>query len=166
MKLSFSDSYLGKLRAIVGHRPLIVPGFRIIIEDGAGKILFIKRSDNGMWGLPAGSPELGESLEDCIRREVFEETSLSITSFDCFGCASNPLRETHTYPNGDQIQNFSFLIYSKEWSGKPATNDDETTEVLFRAPNELPPKELILQHEFASIALYESFKRSGQFQWS
>ena len=166
MKFSFKDSYLGKLRALVGQRPLIVPGFRIIIENPDGKILFIKRSDNGMWGLPAGSPEPGESLEDCVRREVFEETSLHIRSFECFGFASDPKHETHTYPNGDKIQNFTMLVHSNEWSGYPKINDEETTEVRFLGETELPPKDLILHHEFSSIALYQVFKHRKIFQCS
>jgi len=38
MKLEFKDSYLGQLRTVVGQRPLIVPGFRIIIENDEGKL--------------------------------------------------------------------------------------------------------------------------------
>lgn len=166
MKLTFRDSYLGQLRTLVGPRTLIVPGFRIIIEDADGKILFIKRSDNGKWGLPAGSPELGESMEDCICREVKEETSLSLKAFNCFGIASNPTRETHTYPNGDRVQNFSLLIYAKNWSGQPQVNDDESTEVRFFGEGELLPKEHILQHEYASVGLYLEYKKNGLFQWS
>jgi len=166
MKLAFKDSYLGKLRALVGSRPLIVPGFRIIIEDSQSRLLMIKRSDNGMWGIPAGSPELGESIADCIRREVYEETTLEIEDFDCFGFASDPLKESHTYPNGDQIQNFTLLIYAKKWSGNPAINDDETTSVRFFAKDEFPARDLILAHEIASMDLYANYKRSGQFQWA
>lgn len=166
MKLNFEESYLGKLRAIVGPQLLIVPGFRIIIENSAGEILFIKRSDNGMWGLPAGSPELRESLNDCVCREVLEETGLKIDKFDCFGFASNPIFETHTYPNGDQIQNFTLLLFSKHWHGTHGVNDDETTDVRFYSPDDLPAKNELLLHEASSIPLYFNYKKTGQFQWS
>jgi len=79
--MSFQDSSLGKLRAIVGTRPIIMPGFRIILEDAQGRIFFIMRSDNGKWGLPARTPDLGEAMEDCVRREVLEETSLILGEF-------------------------------------------------------------------------------------
>lgn len=166
MKLTFNDSYLGKLRKIVGSQPLIVPGFRIIIENINGEILLIKRSDNGMWGLPAGSPELKESMSDCILREVFEETGLKINKFECFGFASNPISETHTYPNGDQIQNFSLLLYTNNWHGNYGVNDNETTDVRFFSPNMLPAAELILKHELSSIPQYFDYKKTGRFQWS
>jgi ADP-ribose pyrophosphatase YjhB (NUDIX family) len=144
----------------------MVPGFRMILEDSKGRVLFIRRADNGKWGLPAGSPELGESMENCISREVKEETSLDVLSFDCFGFASNPNVESHTYPNGDEIQNFTLLIFSKQWTGKAAINDDECTDVQFFNLNDMPPMESLQQHEIASIKLYQKFQNTGKFQWS
>lgn len=79
---------------------------------------------------------------------------------------SNPLRESHTYPNGDRIQNFTLLLVSRGWKGQPHLNDDETTEVRFMNENDLPPTNQILQHEFSSIALYKEFRLTGRFQWA
>ena len=57
----FADSYVGKLRKLVGSRLLLVPGARIVIENTSGEILLQKRSDFGVWGLPGGNAEEGES---------------------------------------------------------------------------------------------------------
>ena len=46
-----------------------------------GKALVIKRAHEprkGEWSLPGGLLELGESLQDAVRREIKEETSLDI----------------------------------------------------------------------------------------
>lgn len=46
-----------------------------------GKALIIKRAHEprkGEWSLPGGLLELGESLQDAVRREIKEETSLDI----------------------------------------------------------------------------------------
>ena len=70
MGISWEESYLGQLRSIVGHQMLIAPAARAIIQDEKGRILFVKRSDNGAWVMPAGGMELHESIFDCLKREV------------------------------------------------------------------------------------------------
>ena len=43
-----------------------------------GRVLVIKRDDNGHWEAPGGVLELNESFEDGVRREVLEETGLVV----------------------------------------------------------------------------------------
>ena len=68
--------YILDLRKELGHRPLIMSGAGAVIINKDNRILLQKRADNGFWGLPAGSMELGESFEACARREVMEETGI------------------------------------------------------------------------------------------
>src|SRR5215203_19333 len=51
----------------------------VVVRDG--KALIIKRAHEprkGEWSLPGGLLELGESLQDALRREIKEETSLDV----------------------------------------------------------------------------------------
>ncbi|GAB4681671.1 MULTISPECIES: NUDIX hydrolase [Mycobacterium avium complex (MAC)] len=48
----------------------------VVREDG--RVLVIRRDDNGHWEAPGGVLELGESFEDGVRREVLEETGLVV----------------------------------------------------------------------------------------
>ena len=51
----------------------------VVVRDA--KALIIKRAHEprkGEWSLPGGLLELGESLQDAVRREIKEETSLDI----------------------------------------------------------------------------------------
>ncbi|HTH24354.1 MAG TPA: NUDIX hydrolase [Vicinamibacterales bacterium] len=51
----------------------------VVVRDG--KALVVKRAHEprkGEWSLPGGLLELGESLQDAVRREIKEETSLDI----------------------------------------------------------------------------------------
>jgi 8-oxo-dGTP diphosphatase len=60
------------------ERPIVGVGAVILDE---GRVLLIERRHaplKGEWSLPGGTLELGETLEEGIRREVLEETGLII----------------------------------------------------------------------------------------
>ena len=46
--------------------------------DAAGRVLVIKRRDNGQWQAPGGVLELNESFEEGVVREVAEETGVEV----------------------------------------------------------------------------------------
>lgn len=46
--------------------------------DDAGRVLLIKRQDNGEWQAPGGILELDERFEDGVVREVLEETGVHV----------------------------------------------------------------------------------------
>ena len=74
--------YILELRKTLGSRPLIMAGAGVILINKNGEVLLQKRSDNGCWDYPAGSMELGESFEECARREVLEETGIDVSCAD------------------------------------------------------------------------------------
>lgn len=138
------SSYLQNLRSIIGTRKVIHPGARIIMENEDGDILMVRRTDNGQWGLPAGSLEENEDIEACIRREVREETGLNLLHLEVIGISSRPERESVQYPNGDQVQYFVVEFYSNSWEGQYFPDNHETDEVRFFSVDEmdrLPPQE-------------------------
>lgn len=81
---------------------LLVPGARIVLENSNREILLQQRSDFGLWGLPGGNAEVGQSLETVAMREMLEETGLQVTNLKPFGFGCDPAIETHVFPNGDQ----------------------------------------------------------------
>lgn len=50
----------------------------IVVRDD-GRVLVIRRDDNGHWEAPGGVLELDESFEAGVQREVLEETGLAVT---------------------------------------------------------------------------------------
>jgi ADP-ribose pyrophosphatase YjhB (NUDIX family) len=63
----------------------------IIIDDN-GRALLIRRRDNGRWEPPGGVLELGETIDDGLRREVREETGLDIEPIALSGVYKNMTR--------------------------------------------------------------------------
>ena len=49
-----------------------------VVTDGTGRVLVIRRRDNGEWQIPGGILELDETPQDGVRREVLEETGVEI----------------------------------------------------------------------------------------
>ncbi len=63
-------SYISSLREVVGNRPIISVGATILVINQKQEVLMQFRSDTLDWGLPGGSMELGETLEEVAAREV------------------------------------------------------------------------------------------------
>jgi 8-oxo-dGTP pyrophosphatase MutT (NUDIX family) len=59
-------------------RPIATVG--ALIHDGAGKVLMIRTHKwSDLWGIPGGKIERGETSEDALKREILEETQLTIS---------------------------------------------------------------------------------------
>ena len=63
-----------------------------VITDDRGRALLIQRRDNGHWEPPGGVLELGETIENGLRREVREETGLEIEPGPLTGVYKNMAR--------------------------------------------------------------------------
>ncbi len=105
----FEESYLGQLRQLVGSRPLITPSARAILRDDGGRVLFIRRRANDTWGVPAGFMELDESILDCLKQEVREETGLEVLEATPIALYTEP-RFVHTTASGEHIQVFAVVF--------------------------------------------------------
>lgn len=49
-----------------------------VTVDNDGKVLVIRRRDNGDWQAPGGILEASEQIEEGLRREVLEETGIEV----------------------------------------------------------------------------------------
>ena len=123
-------SHLKELRHILGNRPLIVTGACVFIEDNKNRILLQYRSDNETWGLHGGSLELGETVEDCARREIREETGLSLGRLNLFHIFSGP-DHIYTCPNVYVVHNVTIAYRSSAYSGQPLADGIECTRLQF-----------------------------------
>jgi 8-oxo-dGTP pyrophosphatase MutT (NUDIX family) len=156
--LTWNESYLGRVRTSVGDADtLLFVGARGVILDEQGRLLLIQRSDNRRWAIPAGAMELGESMEDCAVREVWEETGLTPTSLTPFAFYTS-----YTYTNewGHTYQQILMSFRVHTWEGELQRQTDESVDAGFFPLEALPgPASPIIAETLADLA---EFERTGR----
>lgn len=109
---------------------MIRPSVSAVIFDGEGRVLLQRRTDNGQWGLPGGSVEIGESVEAAILREVREETGLTVEVTRLVGVYSDPSFQVVAYPDG-RVVHYVNVCFECRLTGGTLQTSSETLEVGF-----------------------------------
>lgn len=130
-----------------GHTayPRLSPAIMVLITRGRELLLArATRFKHPMWSALAGFVEPGESLEDCLRREVREEVGLEVARLEYFGSQSWP------FPHSLMI------AFTAQHAGGDITPDgNEIAEAGWFAPDQLPPlppSASIARHLIDSVA--------------
>ena len=98
-----------------------IPCVGAIITDESGRLLLIRRRNEpsaGLWSVPGGRIEAGETDAQAVVREVREETSLVVTCGPLLGAVERPGRA------GDVIDIRDYVAFVT--GGKLAAGDDAT----------------------------------------
>ncbi len=130
--------YLEGLRRQVGHGLIPLVYSTVLIADGQGRILFQRRKDFGVWGLPGGLLEVEESPADCAVREAREETGLAVRPIRLTAVLSSPRYEI-LYPNGDCVQQITFYFECSIQGGSLVAGGEETSALEFFPLGNFPP---------------------------
>ena len=128
------NDYIGKIRKQIGHELLMLVGVGVFVYKN-GKVLLQKRRDNGLWSDPWGCVELGETLEETGKRELFEETGLIANKLEFFKTYSGK-KCFYTYPNGDEIYCIGIIFICEDYNGELITENNETMELKWFDINE------------------------------
>lgn len=103
-----------------------------------GEILLQKRADNGFWSMPGGAVDPGESVEQAIIREVWEETGLHVRVVRLVGVYSDPYHYMVTqYPDGNVVQGVSLCFVCARVSGTLQISH-ESTDIGYFPVHALP----------------------------
>lgn len=111
-----------------------------------GKILLGKRAiepRKGLWNLPAGFMENGETAEDGAAREVFEETKANVKVLR--------LHTVFSLPQFNQVY-LHFLAEMED--GKYAESTSESLEVKLFEPDEIPWDEIAFESSTFALKNY------------
>jgi 8-oxo-dGTP pyrophosphatase MutT (NUDIX family) len=108
-----------------------------VVLDRRGRVLLQQRSDGGQWGLPGGSVEVGESVTEAVKREVFEETGLRVSVRRLVGVYSQPDLQVVRYPDGN-VWHYVNVCFECSVRGGELTTCDETLDLRYYEPGRLP----------------------------
>lgn len=114
-------------------RPIVAVGAVIVVDGG---IVLVRRKNEplaGRWSLPGGGVELGESLADCVVREVREETGLEVE----VGPIVEVLDRIHKDPQGRIAYHYVLIDYVARPVGGALTPGSDASEVTVAAPGDL-----------------------------
>ena len=148
--------YIEEIRALIGHRPLILVGSHVVILNRARCVLLVRRVDDGHWALPGGSMEPGETLEDTARRETHEEVGLGVETLTLLDVLSGA-DCWHEYPNGDQVSGVAAIYLAGSVYGQVRIDADEVSDAAYFPLDSLPDP----MHPFTRKVLSRLDQRLG-----
>ncbi|MFE4517657.1 NUDIX hydrolase [Kitasatospora sp. NPDC056783] len=112
----------------------LVPAASVVVVDDAGRVLLQRRTDNGMWALPGGKMDIGESLAGCGIRETREETGIEVEITGIVGTYTDP-GHVFAYDDGEVRQEFSICLLARPLGGRLQVSE-ESHAVAWFAPAE------------------------------
>jgi len=132
--------YIMNLRKFVGHNPLIGLGATTLVFNDKNELLLNLRSDTNTWGIPGGSMELYETIEETAIRELKEETGISAKQLELVTVLSGE-EYYFEYPNGDKMCTVIVLFKVLNYTGNIKVSDNESKELRFFSLSNLPNME-------------------------
>ena len=116
-----------------------------IFDELREKVLLTKRADNGLWCLPSGGAEPGESVEETVIREAWEETGLTIRVLRLVGVYSDP-DSLVVYNDDTAVQIVAPNFEAEITAGEPGLSD-ETSDWGYFSLGEIDKLDMLLNHK-------------------
>lgn len=102
-----------------------------------GIVLIERRNEPKGLALPGGFVDVGESVEDALKREMQEETNLNVQISKLLGVYSNPNRDPRFHT--------ASAVFIAKAQGQPKGGDDAKEAKLYKL-DEIPMDELVFDH--------------------
>ncbi|MFM2061031.1 MAG: hypothetical protein RLZZ507_701 [Cyanobacteriota bacterium] len=123
---------------IIFRHPITGTSVIPILPDG--RIVLIRRSDDGCWSLPGGMVDWGEDISSAVRRELMEETGLELLKI-------RRLVGVYSAPDRDPRIHSICIVVEAEVQGEMKVQDNlEVLEIQAFDPSSLPQPKMSHDH--------------------
>jgi len=114
----------------------LLPAAFAVVRSRSGRVLLVRRADDGYWELPGGRVEVGESASAAVVREVAEEAGVPIDVTGLAGVYSDP-GHVLAYPHGrGTYQQIAICFHAFSAAGHTQPDHDETTDAGWFDPEQ------------------------------
>lgn len=111
-----------------------VPVVDAAIVDDEGRLLLIRRADTGLWAMPGGGIDMGETPAQGAVREVLEETGLVVEAVGLVGVWDSRLAQAT-----DALQLYMFVVRCRLTGVGIASHAHEVLDQAWFGRDEIPP---------------------------
>ncbi len=123
---------------IIFRHPITGTSIIPILPDG--RIVLIRRRDDGLWALPGGMVDWGEDIPSTVHRELMEETGLEVAQI-------KRLVGVYSSPDRDPRIHSICVVVEAEVEGKMVIQDElEVMEIQAFPPDALPSEPMSHDH--------------------
>lgn len=116
------------------------PSASVLVRDEVGRVLLLRRTDNGLWTIPTGGLEKGETIRECAVRECREETGIDVVITGLVGVFSDP-GHVIEYRKGGKVtevrQPVNVCLHARPAGGCLEPGPGEASEVRWAEPGDI-----------------------------
>jgi ADP-ribose pyrophosphatase YjhB (NUDIX family) len=140
-----------------------IAGVGAVVLDAQQRVLLVRRGQEplmGEWSIPGGALELGERLEDGVRREVREETGLEVTPEEIVAVFDHI---SHAEDNPERVRFHYVLVdYRCRVAGGTLRSATDVTEARWASWNELTGHSALAVRPFTLSVIRKALDQVAQ----
>jgi len=127
------------IKRLYPDRPIVAVGAAVCRDE---RVLIVQRGkppSKGVWTVPGGAVDLGETMRQAAAREVMEETGIQIKVGEVIGILDNIIRDRNGCPAGptDIRYHYAIIDFAAQYVSGELTPSDELMDAAWVSPAEL-----------------------------